>query len=108
MDDKDKQLQGEAAEKVVQMGAPEVQMGAPNDGLAGMATENGSVTHGEGDFKSVMVENASVGGAEETAPTTAPEGVSGDFEGSKAGVKGDESENEAKKPDEMMFKVRRK
>lgn len=46
---------------------------------AGGVAENGLVTHGEGDFRPVMVENGQVGGSEETALKTAPDGVAGDF-----------------------------
>lgn len=49
---------------------------------AGVVAENGSVTHGEGDFKPVMVENGQVGGSEETALKMAPESAGGQSDGS--------------------------
>lgn len=61
--------------------AGDVQLGEAS--TAGGAAENGSVTHGEGDFSAVMLENEHVGGAEEKAPKTAPEApeeYSGDSE----------------------------
>lgn len=59
---------------------------------AGEPAENGSVTHGEGEFSAVMFENEHVGGAEEKAPKTAPEALEehpGDSEGASEEASGE-------------------
>lgn len=57
-----------------------------------MPTENGSVAHGEGENKSVMFENESLGGLSETALKTAPGGLKTDFTGSGRQFAGDVDE----------------
>lgn len=64
----------------------------------GGVAENGSVTHGEGDFKPVMVENGQVGGSEKTALKMAPEGAEEQFEGVGGVSDGSNGDTELGKP----------
>lgn len=58
-----------------------------------MSTENGSVTHGEGENKPVMLENESLGGLSESALKTAPGGLKTDSAGSGRQFAGHVGEN---------------
>lgn len=59
-----------------------------------MPTENGSVTHGEGENKPVMLENEFLGGLNETALKTVPGGLKTDSEGSKPDLSGSVGEGQ--------------